>query len=86
MCSISDPNTKTAKADFIAQFPALRLDALENYVRGIIATNDQEKIKRFKEVVRLEPRHTLATLHLGKSYYNLRDYGSLRPGLQNSCN
>ena len=71
-----DPNTRIAKADFIAQFPALRLDALENYVRGIIATNDQEKIKRFKEVVRLEPSHTLATLHLGKSYYNLRDYES----------
>ncbi|MGC2697147.1 MAG: tetratricopeptide repeat protein [Candidatus Angelobacter sp.] len=71
-----DPPSKTAKADFVAQFPALRLDALENYVRGIIATNNQEKVKRFKEVVRLEPRHTLAMLQLGKSYYNVRDYES----------
>lgn len=64
------------KETFIAQFPAQRLDVLENYVRGITATNDQEKIKYFKEVVRLEPAHALAMLQLGKSYYKARDYES----------
>lgn len=71
-----DPSAKVAKTDFIAQFPALKLEALENYIRGTIAANDQEKIKRFKEVLRLEPQHTLAMLQLGKSYYNVRDYES----------
>jgi tetratricopeptide (TPR) repeat protein len=65
-----------AKAAFISQFPAQRPDVLENYVRGITATNDQEKIKHFKEVVRLEPAHALAMLQLGKSYYKERDYES----------
>src|SRR5579859_172218 len=41
------------KTDFVAQFPAERPEVLENYVRGITAANDQEKIKRFKEVVSL---------------------------------
>jgi len=71
-----DPASKVAKADFVARFPALRLDALENYVRGITAGTDQEKIKRFKEVTRLEPANTLAMLQLGKTYYNMRDYES----------
>src|SRR4029077_15180341 len=71
-----DPSSKVAKADFVARFPALRLDALENYVRGITAGTDQEKIKRFKEVTRLEPANTLAMLQLGKTYYNARDYES----------
>jgi Flp pilus assembly protein TadD/TolB-like protein len=65
-----------AKSDFVAQFPAQRPEVLENYIRGITATTEQEKIKRFKEVVRLEPTHALAMLQLGESYYKTRDYDS----------
>jgi Tfp pilus assembly protein PilF/TolB-like protein len=71
-----NPAGIAAKADFLARFPAQRPDVLENYVRGITATSEQEKIKRFKEVVRLEPTHALALLQLGKSYYKARDYES----------
>lgn len=70
-----NPGT-VAKSSFVAQFPAQRPDVLENYVRGITASNDQEKIKHFKEVVRLDANHTLAMLQLGKSYYKARDYES----------
>jgi tetratricopeptide (TPR) repeat protein len=65
-----------SKQQFVAQFPPIRLDALENYIRGVLATNDQEKIKRLKEAVRLEPSHTVAMLQLGKTYYAARDYAS----------
>jgi len=70
-----NPGT-VAKSSFVAQFPVQRPDVLENYVRGITASNDQEKIKHFKEVVQLDPNHTLAMLQLGKSYYKARDYES----------
>jgi len=63
-----------SKQQFIAQFPPIRLDALENYIRGVLATTNQEKIKHFTEAVRLEPNHTLAMLQLGKTYYNIKDY------------
>ena len=63
-----------SKQQFIAQFPPIRLDALENYIRGIVATKEQEKIKYFKEALRLEPNHTLAMLQLAKTYYNAREY------------
>jgi len=65
-----------AKEKFISQFPPQRPDVLENYVRGITATNNQEKIKYLKEAVRLDPTHALAMLQLGKSYYKARDYES----------
>jgi tetratricopeptide (TPR) repeat protein len=68
-------NTQTKDA-FISQFQPLRLDALENYVRGILAGSAQEKIKRFKEAVRLEPSNNLALLHLGKIYFGTRDFDS----------
>jgi Flp pilus assembly protein TadD/TolB-like protein len=66
----------TTKDSFVAQFPGQKPEVLENYVRGITATNTQEKIKYFKEAVRLEPTHALAMLQLGKSYYKARDYES----------
>jgi Tfp pilus assembly protein PilF len=65
-----------SKNQFLAQFPPIRLDALENYIRGILAANVQEKIKFFKEALRLEPSHTLAMLQLAKTYYKIRDYQS----------
>lgn len=63
-----------SKQQFIAQFPPIRLDALENYIRGIVASNAAEKLKYFKEAIRLEPSHTLAMLQLAKTYYNSREY------------
>lgn len=64
------------KQQFVAKFPPIRLDALENYIRGVLASNNQEKIKHFSEAVRLEPNHTLAMLQLGKTYYDAKDYES----------
>jgi tetratricopeptide (TPR) repeat protein len=62
------------KQQFVAQFPPIRLDALENYIRGVLAASNQEKIRYFSEAVRLDPGHTLAMLHLGKAYYEAKDY------------
>ncbi|HEY6249907.1 MAG TPA: tetratricopeptide repeat protein, partial [Candidatus Angelobacter sp.] len=43
-------------------------------IRGVIAGSEQERVKRFKEAIRLEPRHTLAMLQLGKTYFRTREY------------
>ena len=64
------------KEQFVTKFPSIRVDALENYIRGVLATSNQEKVRRFKEAVRLDPGHTLAMLQLGKTYYAARDYAS----------
>jgi Tfp pilus assembly protein PilF/TolB-like protein len=69
-----EASARPAKAEFIAQFPALRLDALENYVRGVSAATPQEKIRLLKEAVRLEPGHTLAMLELARTYFGLREF------------
>ncbi|HET7871590.1 MAG TPA: tetratricopeptide repeat protein [Terriglobales bacterium] len=71
-----------SKEQFVAQFPAMRVDALENYVRGVIAGSDQEKIKRFKQAVTLEPGNSAALLQLGKAYYATRDYASAATWLE----
>ena len=62
------------KDQFVAQFPAMRLDALENYMRGVGASGAQEKVRYFKEALRLDPAHDLAMLELARTYYDAREY------------
>jgi tetratricopeptide (TPR) repeat protein len=53
---------------------ALRLDALENYIKGITATDTVQRLKYLKEAVRLAPTHVPSALALGKTYFDHRDY------------
>ena len=52
----------------------MRLDALENYVRGMLATTVDEKIQHYREAVRLNPAFAEAWLELGKTYFGQRSY------------
>jgi len=70
------PALAATKQDFIAETKNIRLDAFENYVRGVIAGNTAEKIRRLKEAVRLNPSYSVAMLQLGRTYFEQRDYGS----------
>ncbi len=70
------PQFAESKAEFLAAAPPVRLDAFENYIRGITAGTRQEKIQRFRETVRLNPGYTPALLELGKTYFANREYDS----------
>ncbi|MGI9101923.1 MAG: tetratricopeptide repeat protein [Terriglobales bacterium] len=62
------------REQFLAAAPAVRLDALESYVRGLLATSRPEKIKRFREAIRLTPDYNMAMLQLARTYYAGHDY------------
>jgi Flp pilus assembly protein TadD/TolB-like protein len=66
----------SSQAQFVAQFPPIRLDALEDYVLGVTASSDQEKIKYLKQAASLDPQDASTMLQLGETYYRLRDYSS----------
>jgi tetratricopeptide (TPR) repeat protein len=68
------PNFSVAKDRYIAAAPPMRLDALENYVRGMLATTADEKIRHYREAARLNPSFFEAWLQLGKAYYEQRQY------------
>ena len=65
---VLDPNQLASRNQFVTASAPFRLDALENYIRGIMAGSDAEKIKRLREAVRLSPSYSLALLQLGKTY------------------
>ncbi|HEV8525088.1 MAG TPA: tetratricopeptide repeat protein [Terriglobales bacterium] len=66
----------TSRQQFVSAFPAVRLDAFENYVRSITATSRQEKLRYLRQAVRLNPIDTQAILQLGRTHYELRDYAN----------
>ena len=64
------------RQQFLSSSKAIRLDAFENYIRGILATNRQQKTKYFREAIRLNPNYTVAMLQLGRLYYDGHEYES----------
>ena len=65
-----------AREQFVKSSAPIRVEAFENYVRGILATSRQEKTRHFREAIRLNPNYTLAMLQLGKVYYDAHEYES----------
>jgi Flp pilus assembly protein TadD/TolB-like protein len=59
---------------FVKTASPIRLDAFENYVRGVVTTSRQSRIHYFKEALRLYPGYSVAALELGKVYYDSHDY------------
>jgi tetratricopeptide (TPR) repeat protein len=68
------PDSNLAREAFLSVAPPVRLDALENYVRGILATTAPERINRFREALRLSPAYSEAQLALGKAYFGEHEY------------
>jgi len=62
------------KDKYIASVAPIRLDAMENYVRGTLATTAEEKVQHYREAARLSPDYPQAWLELGKTYYAQRAY------------
>jgi len=68
------PDFKVTRAQFLRSAPAVRLDAFEAYIRGLSAAARADKIRFFREAVRINPSYTLAELHLGRAYFRGREY------------
>lgn len=61
--------------------PSLRLDAWENYVRGLSSPDAAQRIRLLREAARLEPSAPGPAFALGKIYFQRRDYASAVPWL-----
>ena len=70
------PNLPLSQQAFLAGASPVRLDALENYVRGITVGTQAEKVRLFREATRLKPDYTRAWLELGRVLFNQHQYDS----------
>ncbi|MCI0403228.1 MAG: tetratricopeptide repeat protein [Acidobacteria bacterium] len=69
-----DPGLTLSRNDFIAAAPLVRVDALENYIRGVLSSRRQDRLRYFREAVRGHPEYWRAVLALGKTLFEARDF------------
>ena len=57
----------------------LRLDAFEHYIRGLLANDDDARLRELREAVRLDPEWPDPDFAIGDAYYSRRDCDSALP-------
>jgi tetratricopeptide (TPR) repeat protein len=68
-------------AEYLKLQRPVRLDAFEHYIRGLLASEDDAKIRELREATRLEPDWPDPAFALGQAYYGRRDCESALPWL-----
>ncbi len=77
MLATHDPDfTVGNEDDFLRRFHDIHLDAFENYIRGLLATDDASRLHFFTESDRLDPSDHRAAFALGRFYFTQKDYAN----------
>jgi Tfp pilus assembly protein PilF len=72
--SMLNPKTAPSESEFMAARPAVRLDAVESYVRGLLAASAEQRHRYFTQAARLDEHYSQPCFQLGKSYWEQKDY------------
>jgi tetratricopeptide (TPR) repeat protein/TolB-like protein len=76
MLAGNDRHYRLSQDEFKKRQRPLRLDAFEQYVRGLLATDEEAKLRQLHEAARLDPDWPDPNFALGESYFARRDYNS----------
>lgn len=71
---IMDPEFNVAQGTFLAAGASLRLDAFEQYIRGISESDQQERKRHLEQSVALSPNFGPAWMALGREDFNGQEY------------
>jgi tetratricopeptide (TPR) repeat protein/TolB-like protein len=69
-----DPASGMAEETFIAAGRSLRLDAFEQYIRGITEPDQQERLRHLQQAVQLSPAFSPAWMALGREDFGGQNY------------
>ena len=69
-----DPGFSVAQETFVAAGAGLRLDAFEQYIRGISESDQAERLRHLKQAVAESPDYGPAWMALGREDYNGQQY------------
>ena len=69
-----DPGFSVAEETFVAAGKGLRVDAFEQYVRGISESDHAERLRHLNQTVSLNPAFGPAWMALGREDYNSQQY------------
>lgn len=69
-------NGAPSEAAFRQRHPAVRLDAIENYVRGLLAANADEQHRFFTQAARLDAHYSQPCFQLGRLLWKKKEHKS----------
>ena len=69
-----DPSFSVAEETFVAAGESLRLDAYEQYIRGITEPDQAERLRHLQQSVKLSPGFSPAWTALGREQYHGQQY------------
>ena len=70
------PRAARSEADFDHRHPAVRLDAIENFIRGLMTSNVDDKYRLYSQAARLDPNYSQPCFHLGRLLWRRKEYKS----------
>jgi tetratricopeptide (TPR) repeat protein len=71
---IAMPKTVPSEEEFHKRRPPVRVDAMENYIRGLLATSEEQKHHFFAQAARLDAGFSQPCFQLGKLNWSRKNY------------
>ena len=69
-----NPKSAPAEQDFLKARPPVRIDAVENYIRGLLSQNPEQRHRLFTQAARLDEHYSQPCFQLGKTAWEKKDY------------
>jgi tetratricopeptide (TPR) repeat protein len=68
------PETAPTERDFMTARPSVRMDAVESYIRGLLAQSPEQRHRFFTQAARLDEQYSQPRFQLGKAYWDKKEY------------
>jgi tetratricopeptide (TPR) repeat protein len=68
------PGSVGTEAEYLKSRPAVRVESMESFVRGLMATNPEQRIKLFSQAARLDEHFSQPDFQLGRLYFQRKEY------------
>jgi len=69
-----EPHIATTEEDFLKVRPTVRIDAVENYIRGLLAADPELRQHLFMQAARLDEHYSPPCFQLGQTYWEKHEY------------
>jgi tetratricopeptide (TPR) repeat protein len=69
-----NPRTSLTEEAFLRDRKPVRLDAVENYIRGLLSPSPEQQMRLFTQAARLDEHYSQPSFQLGKTYVSKKDY------------
>jgi tetratricopeptide (TPR) repeat protein/TolB-like protein len=79
LLAANDKSYPVTENDFVKLQRPVRLDAFEHFIRGLLATDDDPRLRELREASRLEPAWPDPSFALGEAYAARNDCASALP-------